>query len=119
MSFPRIVCPVKKVTLGRLSQAPNFITHMGEFGSTKIKKKLKAVLRFNLIFPGLKSCNWNRKSWYDTILGAAEADVGVVNSMDFESLAKQTRQCCAGFVSGISNQCSIVAHDISVPPKYH
>lgn len=58
-------------------------------------------------------------SWYDTIFVGAEADLGGGNSVDFESLAKQTVQCCQGFVSDVSSQCSVVAHDISVPPKYH
>lgn len=79
----------------------------------------KPILCFNLTFPHLKSCNWNRRSWYDAIFVGAEADLAVGNSMDFESLAKQTVQFCARFVSDIGSQCSIVAHDISASPKYY
>ncbi|XP_038599110.1 uncharacterized protein LOC119924204 [Tachyglossus aculeatus] len=49
------------------------------------------LLHCNITFPPWKPCNRRRRSWFDTLLGGAGTGLGIVNSVDLETLANRLR----------------------------
>ncbi|XP_078009453.1 uncharacterized protein LOC144456956 isoform X1 [Phascolarctos cinereus] len=51
----------------------------------------KIVFHYNVTFPSLESCVRKKRAWYDTLLGGAGTGLGIVNSIDLETLASRLR----------------------------
>ncbi|XP_074077196.1 uncharacterized protein LOC141512291 [Macrotis lagotis] len=51
----------------------------------------KIVLHYKVSFPPLLPCNKFKRAWYDTVLGGAGTGLGIVNSIDLETLASRLR----------------------------
>ncbi|XP_068919915.1 uncharacterized protein [Petaurus breviceps papuanus] len=51
----------------------------------------KIVFHYNVTFPPLANCVRRKRAWYDTLLGGAGTGLGIVNSVDLESLASRLR----------------------------
>lgn len=62
----------------------------------------KHILHFNISFPAQPKCK-NKRAWYDTLLGATGTCMGLVNSIDVETLANRLHNTGKDIAQALTN----------------